>query len=387
MLPMLHSESNVKVNSKDKITLSMIGHAPDAHYLERLLKQIKPITAQICFVNTDQKPDCHNVLKSSGIPFDYELMTFEKRNQFDFSKARNAARVMACKYSNTALWLDCDDIIEDIYQIPNAISKHEADAFAIKYNVSVSNPEILKIRLHNPNEWIWTNKVHEEIVPIKGTLKEKKIMLVRSCMIHHSPGERESHSDFHIELLKEECKEAPNQICYIGKEYFNSYRFDEAIPWLNKSILTHSSPYEIYNAYMMLGICYLNIEKSKKALAVFHDGLAHSPGRKEAYFYIAEYYASLGKIENIQRALAYILSCNAQIDSSAHVQNEYVYKTLCWRLEARLHLNTKNYKKAIHAANQASNPDKEILKIKKECSKAIEQNNISDGSSKHRNFT
>lgn len=274
----------------------MIGHAPDAAFFARLLKQIKPITAQVCFVNTDHKPDCHNALKSSGIPFDYELMTFEKRNQFDFSKARNAARLMACKYDHAAMWLDCDDTIENPDTISIALSeKHQAEAFAIKYNVSVVAPDIIKIRIHDPKAWMWVNKVHEEIIPIEGTTKDKKIMLLKKCMIHHSPAEDANHAEFHIELLKEECKEAPNQMCYIGKEYFHSNKFDEAIPWLNKAISTHSSQYEIYNAYMMLGICYLHKQESERALRIFHDGLEFMPYRKEAYFYIAEHFASLEK--------------------------------------------------------------------------------------------
>ena len=61
MQPISHSGSNVAHSTRDKLTLYLIGHAPDAGYLKRLLEQVKPIIKHVCFVCTDDKPDCHEV--------------------------------------------------------------------------------------------------------------------------------------------------------------------------------------------------------------------------------------------------------------------------------------------------------------------------------------
>jgi tetratricopeptide (TPR) repeat protein len=379
---MSHLESNAKHNTKAKLTLYMIGHAPDAKYLERLLKQVKPIIAQVCFVCTDKKPDCRNVLESSGIPFDYDQMTFKKRNQFDFSKARNAARQMACQYSCQALWLDCDDTIQKPENIIKGITgTHQGDAYAIYYNVSVEHSQIIKIRVHDPRAWEWVGKIHEEITPIDSQLKDKKILLIKNCQVDHSPDEHEAHHEFHIDLLREGSKKAPDQFAYIAKEYYCSRKYEEAIPWFNKTIPTHSDPIQIYDAYVSLGVCYLHTGQVERALRAFHDGLEFMPGRKEAYFRLAEYYASQGKVENMRKAFSYIRACNAQPTVTSCLQNDLIYKNLCWSLHARLHMGRKEYKEAIEVANKATLQDPEIEQIKDECTRAIEQNNISNGSS------
>lgn len=372
MQPTSRSESNVAHSISDKLTLYLIGHAPDAEYLKRLIGQVAPAVDHICFVCTDEKPDCHEVLGEGGIPFTFRRLVFASREDFDFSQARNMARRMAAERGGWAMWLDCDDEVPDADKILPCIAKQPSDAYAIMYDVSATSSNLIKIRIHRADEWHWVNKVHEELVPLSGKVSDKQLALIKSVTIKHSPNKGKSNHEFHVSLLKKSCTEAPNEFCYIGKEYFNIGQWQEAIPWLRKAIATHEHEIEVYNSQIMLGICLAQTGDERGAVDAWHDAIRTRPWRREGYYYIAEVYGRRGG-DWLRKGFAHIRAGNALGDESEPMQNAVIYDLLCWKLNARYLQRAKRWEQAIEVMRKAKRMDEEAEQIIAECESEIEQ--------------
>ena len=363
---MSHSESNAKPKDKDKLNLYLIGYSPDLKYLKRLLSQVKPIIKSVSFVCTDDKDDCLAAIKESKIPYQFERMIFPSREDFDFSKARNLAREMALKNDGWCFWLDCDDTIENPENIIKQMLLHpETKAFGLPYNVNERSGNLFKIRIHK-DEWYWKNKVHEELLPAKTGEEQPTVLVLSDCPVKHAPDEDKSNHNFHISLLKKNIESAEADYAYIAKEYFNSLQHKEAIPYIKKALAIHSYPHEIYNLWMMLGICYAVDDKNEEAKDAWSSGIPVAPYRKEAYFYLAELYGKLGNNENLHKGLGYICACNAQIDKGEPLQNMAIYKTLGYLLHSRYLQKFSKYKEALEMLDHIKEPCEEVETIRNE---------------------
>lgn len=357
--------------NEDKLVLYMIGHAPDAGYLERLLGQIKPILRHICFVNTDKTDECHKVIEASGIPFDYERHTFASRDEFDFGLVRNIARKMAENHGGWAIWFDCDDTVEDPEQILSLMREVEAEGYAMPYQVSVNTDNLFKIRIHRAAEWKWVNKVHEELLPIDATEKKKKVVLLKKVSVKHSPDEDKSNHDFHISLLKKQVAMAPNDYCYLAKEHFNKCDFEGAIPWIQKALSIHDVSIEIYNLWIMLAIAQSQFGQEEAMVDSLHSAIRERPNRREAYYYLAEYYGKKGG-KMIEKGLAYIRACNAQEDGEEPMSHSLIYDLNAHKLHARYLQKLGRWYEALEQARKVKKPDEETEQIISECEQAIE---------------
>lgn len=368
---MLHSKSNAPLNTpQTRLTLYMIGHSPDAHYLRRLLSQVSQTIDSVCFVNTDDSDDCLQVLEESGCAFEIENHIFKSRADFDFSLVRNKAREMAAKHDGWAMWLDCDDEIASCNKLIAAIDSHQSDVYGMRYDVGAQSQNLIKIRVHRAKDWRWVNKVHEELMPVNGSINDKKISLLQDVFVKHSPDDDKSNHEFHIELLKKSSDGAASDFCYIAKEHFNLGRFKEAIPWIEKTLAIHEVDIEIYNCWMMLGVSYSKIEENEKAESAFLSGLRARPQRREAYYYMSEICGRKGGSSNV-KGLAYIRAANAQDDVSEPLQNGTIYNLNCYKLQARYLQSAGDYVAALETINRVEKKDDECFVIESECKSNI----------------
>ena len=362
-----HKETN-------KLTLYMIGHAPDAKYLERLLNAIHGILDGVAFISTDNSTACLDVLKKTGLPFIHDYHVFPKREDFNFSLVRNKALKMANEnFGGWLFWLDCDDFIENPDNILKLMSEHQdCIAYGLPYQVNERSGNLYKIRIHK-DDFHWVNSVHEELMPIESGEK-KHVKVLSECPVKHMPDEDKGNHDFHISLLKKSSKTAASDYCYIAKEYFNSMQADEAIPWIKKAIAIHDYNHEIYNLYMMLGICYMIKDNFPLAEEAWLNGIKVSPYRKEGYYYLAEVYGKLGENENLYKGLGYISACTAQLDKGEPLQNNNIYNSLSYKLHARFLQKFQKYEEALSVIEKVKTPDEESEQIKQElidaCSKS-----------------
>jgi tetratricopeptide (TPR) repeat protein len=364
MQKILQSDSTAKQKVKDKLNLYLIGHSPDVKYLKRLLSQVKPIVKSLSFVCTDEENDCLEVIEDSGIPYEFERITFSDRQDFDFSLVRNKARDMASKHAGWAFWLDCDDTIDNPEKILEEMEANAGkDAYALPYDVSEKAGNLYKLRIHK-KDWEWQNKVHEEIIPKNG--EKREVLVLSDCPVKHSPDEGKSNHDFHISLLKKNISTSEADYTYLAKEYFNSLKIDEAIPYIKKAIAIHSYPHEIYNLWNMLGVCYGIKDKSDNAIKSFQSAILVAPYRKEAYFHLAELYGKLGETDNLKNGFGYICACTNQLDFGEPLQNTDIYNITGYLLHARYLQKFNKYREALKMLDNIKSECPEADIIKKE---------------------
>lgn len=356
-------ESTVKPDTSDKLTLYVIGHAPDAKLLERLLAQLKPILRGVAFINTDKKQDCEQVLQASGIDYAIEQKTYANRKDFDFSECRNMALKLAAeRFGGWLLWLDCDDTVSEPQKLIELMQKHRHEAYALPYDVSESCGNILKVRVHKSDGWHWVNKVHEELRCDKDA---PDVAALRDFTIKHEPGEKSNH-DFHIELLIQQPDD-PNHCAYIAKEFFNSNRYEESIKWAEKVIKIHPFEIEQYNCLIIAGVSYHRTQQNEQAELCFKQAAALLPQRREAYFYLAVLYGTKGG-EWTAKGLGYAAACNAQIDFAQPGQNAAIYRSAGYKIHAQYLHKLGQLNQAHSVIQRAKDVDDEV----KEMTLAIE---------------
>lgn len=364
----------MKQDTNDKLTLYMIGHAPDAHYLRRLLDTIKPIVRGIAFVNTDDKADCRTVIEQSGIPHVVKTLTYHNRADFNFSECRNMAMDMAQDaFGGWLMWLDCDDMVDRPERILTTIQAYPGkDGYAFPYDVGAQQDNIFKTRIHRHSGWRWTRKVHEELVPEN---KEPLITLFRDIIVTHSPDEGKSNHDFHISLLEQDGDTDPNAMAYLMKEHFHQNRHQQAIEWAHKVIENHPRDIEVYAAHLTAGVCHAGLEDMETALDDWNKAIRVMPHRREAHYYIAEVYASRG-YGWMEKALAYVASCNAQIDTHMPGQNRAIYACAGYKLHAKI-LQAMGYHEQAHEViHRAKEFDDEAKDIARDIEARLRENAI-----------
>lgn len=351
----------MKHDTSDKLTLYMIGHAPDAGYLKRLIDGVRPIIRGIAFVNTDETDTCRKVLEDSGIPFAYAKLTYSDRSRFNFSECRNMAMDLAEKsFGGWLVWLDCDDVIEHPELILSTMQANPgADCYALPYDVSPDFDNVWKMRIHRHQGFRWQRKIHEELIPKK---KNPKIVLMKDIPVKHMPDKSKSNHDFHISLLEQEADQDPNALAYLAKEHFNRNRHAECLKWAGRVISEHPIESEVYQAQLTAGLCHIALENSQAALHIWHDAIKTDPTRREAYYYIAETLAQQGG-ESTRKALGYAAACNAQIDRRIPGQNRNVYFTAGYKLHALIMLEVGYIEQAHEIIHRCKDFDDEAKQI------------------------
>ncbi len=210
----------------------------------------------------------------------------------------------------------------------------KAGAYAMPYDVSANTDNLFKIRIHKPDEWKWVNKVHEELLPRDAKEEKREVVLFREIHVKHSPDDEKSNHDFHIDLLKKQIKMSPNDYCYLAKEHFNKCAYEESIPWIKKAIAIHDVSVEIYGLWLMLAISQSQQGDEEGMIDSLHSAIKERPHRREAYYYLAEYYGKKGG-KLVERGLGYIAACNAQEDKAEPLSHGAVYKLNGYKLHSR----------------------------------------------------
>ena len=195
--------------------------------------------------------------------------------------------------------------------------------------------------------------------------------MLTECPVKHSPDADKSNHEFHISLLKKNLKTAEADYTYIAKEYFNCLQNEKAIPYIKKALAIHSYPHEIYNLWMMLGICYSVEGKHTEAEEAWLSGIPVAPYRKEAYYYLAESYGKLGGNDNLKKGLGYISACTAQLNPGEPLQNMNIYGDMQYLLHARYLQKFKQPDAALKVLDKITEPSEEADAIRKEINENV----------------
>lgn len=345
------------MNLRDNTTLAVICCERDKDLLARMIDSCKPVISAISAVITDDGGGCESVIQQSGIPAKIERIQFADRKLFDFGLCRN--RSFENALTEWVLWLDCDDIFEAVTEATEAFAEAQgqADAMGIFYDCGPTSGNLHKMRFVRNKEFHWVNNVHEELVRKDG--KPSKVWAVGG-KVTHAPGDKSNH-EFHLSILKESCRNAPNEYAYIGKELFNIGKRAEALQWFEATAAIHPFSIERYYALVHAGICYEEQGKTEQAIDAWHRATKERPHRREAWFLLAREHGASGDID---KCLAYCSCCNAQPDMKEPMQNMKVYQLDAYKLHAKALIEKGMKEQAQMVIEKIKEPDAETEQIR-----------------------
>lgn len=229
---------------KPTISLAMIVRDAEKT-LDKCLSTAKELVDEIIIVDTGSKDKTLEIAGkyTDGIYF------FDWIN--DFAAARNYAFSLCTK--DFILWLDADDEV-----VPEQAKKFKAldlsDKDVVICNYQYAHDEFGVCTLPVPRERIlrrslglkWVGRIHE-VIPLPGTKQFLSDLDFPKHNKQHGTSER------NISILEEVVVENPQDsrnIYYLGKEYYDHGRVDQAIPLLEKFVGMPGSFWEdVYHAH------------------------------------------------------------------------------------------------------------------------------------------
>jgi len=193
----------------------------------------------------------------------------------DFSAARNYAAAMA--QNDWILVLDADEEITDVdtQALQNFLTKPDVCGSIVLVE-KLDNAHNHLVRLYNKKTHMFSGKIHEQIVPLKGNIKIENMPIK---LLHHGYlpeyGKTDTRINRNESMIKEEIAQNPNDpylLYQLGKCYFfggrDFYRasvyFEDALSKEPSTDLSY-----VYNLVECLGYSYVNSGKSVKALDLY----------------------------------------------------------------------------------------------------------------------
>jgi len=322
---------------KNPLSVYLIAGNEEA-YIARCLESFKPIAEElvVCLARGAVAPDkTEEIARNFGATIVYyENTQKDWPHVDDFAKARNLA-LGACK-NEWAIWTDADDVAvagagQIIDEAINMAIQHDKHLIAFRYDVENAGLIPLREMASKKGTCRWKNKVHEALEPFE---KDKILVVDRSVRIHRPHGYKKESADRNHRILEYETSHTPFYVFYQHQEYFLSGKYDEAIK-KGKLALQFDYLDEIlrYEILCNLGRC----SQKENRIKYLAEACALQPDRREAYYYLASEYASLG---NWPKCYSAVRSCMVHKKPATHYWTQVnavydwqamdLYRTACY---------------------------------------------------------
>lgn len=265
------------------VSLAMIVR-DSSKTLEKCLSSIRPAVDEIIVVDTGSVDNTMEIARK----YADKVFTFKWID--DFAAARNFA--FSKIKTPYGFWVDSDD-----YMLPEDVAKMKAldltniDTVIGQYHYA--HDEFGKVMCIVPRERIvrmslnptWHEEIHEYL-DILGR------QYISDFAIQHN--KQHGTSDRNLKILERIVKRDPSKhrnVFYLGKEYYDSGKSDEALVWLEKFVNMPGSWWEdVYRAYMDIGLIYLNKGNEEKFKENILKSINLEDRRAEPYYQLAFYY-------------------------------------------------------------------------------------------------
>ncbi len=243
--------------------------------IERCLKSIKPLNAEIVVVDTGSTDTTKDIASR------YTSSVYDFKWIDDFSAARNYSIQKA--NNDWILIMDCDEWITDFDQtsILSFMSEHSDKIGLVNHNniMDADNPNdlynISLERFFNRNYYHYIGNIHEQIKPIKNS--EYKTFPISITVYHdgYCTAQVNSQDKFkrNVSLLKKQLTNNPSDpylLFQIGQSYFQAKQYEQAINYYEKA-LSQSLNYKS-TATQMLVYSWINclneLHRSDEALSI-----------------------------------------------------------------------------------------------------------------------
>lgn len=200
----------------------------------------------------------------------------------DFSAARNYASTFCTGDWILSMDADCRMAALAIPALRRGLAHVKGDRANIWQHAKGGPSRNIRTRVYKPGV-LFTGKIHENLPPTEETLTDVVMLYGWSESHKHDP-------DRNLRILSSLAAEEPNgrNCYYLGSEYNDRNRPDDAIPWLLKATVVTQWRPERADAHLLLARIYWH--KSEGDLARQHclASLANVPECREALRLMAE---------------------------------------------------------------------------------------------------
>lgn len=294
-------------------------------FVERWYNSVKK--ADLIIVgDTGSKDKTINKLKKLGV-----IVHKINIKPWRFDNARNAVLNLIPKDIDICVSIDLDEVFEsNWFEIIKKSWKKNTTRLKYNYNWSLDEHgkplvSFLREQIHNRNDYIWINPVHE-ILKYIGKNKEC-IDYAKELTLNHYPDNKKSRSQY-LPLLELSVKEDPENdrnTHYLGREYMYYKEWDKSIETLKKHLNLKTATWKDERCASMRYIarCYQNknnYEKAKKWLCCAINEAA----------YLREPYVELAFLEYNQKKWEECLFQCLNALKIEYKNNSYINETFAW---------------------------------------------------------
>jgi len=326
--------------------------------LDKCLNTFSKVSDEIIIVDTG------SVDKSVEIAKKYTDKIYHFEWIDDFAAARNFSFEKCTK--NWIFWIDADDFIldEDIKKI-NELDFTGKDVIIIKYaycrdqygNIESFVPrERIVRRAINPK---WVGRIHEHI-PLTG----KSIHVSDIVTFHDKQGGTSERNLRILENIVKNGEEDARYTHYLGREYYDFGRYDDAIKHLKK-YLEYPGIYweDVYQVHYKLALCYFEKREEHSFLYHVYESLKVQDQWAEPFYILGLWYMNKGEQH---RAIQWYEMC-LKVKRPDNLLTAYQPRYYTWLPNLNLcvcYSNVNEYQKAFECNQQ-------VLKYRPEDDKAL----------------
>jgi glycosyltransferase involved in cell wall biosynthesis/SAM-dependent methyltransferase len=269
---------------KPKISLAMIVRNTEAT-LDKCLSSAKDAVDEIVIVDTGSTDRTVEIAKK----YTNNVYFFKWIN--DFSAARNYSFSLCT--GTWIMWLDGDDYLlpADVKKI-NELDYSDKEIIISNYIYAhdeygnsastVPRERILKRSL-NP---VWNEPIHEY-------LALNSSIYISDIEVHHN--KQHGTSERNLEILEKivQTNPTPRNIYYLGKEYQEFNKIDEAIEYLERFVkMTDAFWEDVFQAHYRLASCYMGKNDEAKFKENIFKAISMEERWAEPYNLLGLYYMS-----------------------------------------------------------------------------------------------
>lgn len=293
------------------LSLSMIVKN-EAKTIERVLACAKTFCDELIVVDTGSTDNTVELAERMGA----KVYHFDWVD--DFSVARNFA-LSKCT-GDWFIWLDADDVITEenqlrIKQIKETVLNDDLDGVFIPYHYAFNQigdciTTIPRERIIRRVEGLqWVHPIHEGLI-----LDPNRCIMRSDISIDHRPLPekniiREGRNLHVLEKAIEKGNNHPRTLYYHGLELKVNGHYERAIVSYQKylDVCSTQPPWEIYDAYVGMAICYKELGKNDEAKTSFLNAVKVDSRRAEALNHLGFVYMAE---DTYDKALPYFLAAS-----------------------------------------------------------------------------
>lgn len=230
--------------------------------IKRAIESVRGFYDQLVVIDTGSTDQTVEVARSCGA----------KVEQFpwgdDFSVARNHA--FQYSYCDWTMALDCDEyLVGDIPALKNELDRILTDLAVSVIVVNIAyKGNTLKFksaRICRTNRAQWQGAIHESLEPLSGKVVQMDLTIVHDKGIKFENGSERNIRICERELQLATGREKERYTFYLGREYKETGRYEDAIKVFESYVKIGTWKEELHRAYCDLAECYYLTKQFEKA--------------------------------------------------------------------------------------------------------------------------